>query len=252
MSTNKILSVVIPVYNEEGNIEYLYNDIIQVLNTYFAKEEEPSSRYEIIMVNDGSTDHTAQILSTIPGIVNVRLDQNYGQTAAMDCGFHLAQGKYIAALDGDGQNDPADIPAMLEYLEKNKYDVVSGWRKNRQDKTHRKIMTLGAYCLRQLLLHDGIHDSGCTLKIYRRECFDHIHLTSGQHRLIPAVLKKHGYWIGEYPVNHKARRTGESKYQFNRVFQGFSDTVKLSFYTPGKKKDITDTTMYKIAEVIRQ
>ncbi|MBQ6223161.1 MAG: glycosyltransferase family 2 protein [Solobacterium sp.] len=249
---NVILSVVVPVYNEEGNIESLYKDIVQVLDTFFAGEGNPSSRYEIIMVNDGSTDRTTQILSTLPGIVNVRLERNYGQTAAMDCGFHLAQGKYIAALDGDGQNDPADIPAMLEYLEKNNYDVVSGWRKNRQDKTYRKIMTLGAYCLRQLLLHDGIHDSGCTLKIYRRECFDHIHLTSGQHRLIPAVLKKHGYWIGEYPVNHKARRTGESKYQFNRVFQGFSDTVKLSFYTPGQKKDTTDTTVYTIAEVIRQ
>ncbi len=252
MSSKKILSVVIPVYNEEGNIENLYKEIVQVLDAYFAGKEEPSSCYEIIMVDDGSADQTTQTLRTLPGIVNVRLDRNYGQTAAMDCGFHLAEGKYIAALDGDGQNDPADIPAMLEYLEKNNYDVVSGWRKNRQDKTHRKIMTFGAYCLRQLLLHDGIHDSGCTLKIYRRECFDHIHLTSGQHRLIPAVLKKHGYWIGEYPVNHKARRTGESKYQFNRVFQGLSDTVKLSMYTPGQKKDTADTAVYRIAEVNRQ
>ena len=250
MSNNLQLSVVVPVFNEEGNIESLYKEITQVLDAYYDSGES-SSRYEIIMVNDGSADKTTQILCTLPGIVNVRFDRNYGQTAAMDCGFHLAQGKYIAALDGDGQNDPADIPAMLEYLEKNKYDVVSGWRKNRQDKTHRKVMTFGAYCLRQLLLRDGVHDSGCTLKIYRRECFDHIHLTSGQHRLIPAILKKHGYSIGEYPVNHRARRTGESKYQFNRVFQGLSDTVKLSMYKSEDEHN-EDTVSYKIAEVIRQ
>ncbi len=251
MSNNIQLSVIVPVFNEEGNIEPLYKEIQEIMNTCFEGEQNSSSQYEIIFVNDGSTDRTEQILKSLPGIVNVSFDHNYGQTASMDCGFHLAQGKYIAALDGDGQNDPADIPEMITYLEKNHYDVVSGWRKNRQDTTIRRIMTFGAYCLRQLLLHDGIHDSGCTLKIYRRECFGHIHLTSGQHRLIPALLKKYGYRIGEYPVNHRTRRTGESKYRFDRVFQGLSDTIKLSLYKPEKERN-ESIPVYKIAEVNRQ
>lgn len=157
------ISVVVPIYNEEGNIEKLHREIRDVC-------ERNHYEYEIIFVDDGSTDKTREICHTLSEIRYIRLRKNSGQTAAMDAGIKAATKEFIVTMDGDCQNDPSDIPMMLEYMVQNDYDVVSGWRKNRKDTLMKRFVSRGANFLRYLLVHDGIHDSGCSLKIYRREC----------------------------------------------------------------------------------
>ena len=161
----------------------------------------------------------------------IQFRKNYGQTAALDCGFKAASKELIAAMDGDGQNDPADIPMMISYLMENDLDVVSGWRRSRQDTFGKRFVSRGANMLRHLIVHDGINDSGCTLKIYRRECFENLTLYGEQHRFIPALLKIRGFRIGEVEVNHRPRMAGKSKYSFVRVFKGFLDMLSVWFWT---------------------
>mgnify|MGYP002704306228 CR=1 FL=1 len=131
---------------------------------------------------------------------------------------------------GDLQNDPADIPIMIQYLEENDLDVVSGWRKYRKDTIMKKFTSRGANLLRHMLVHDGIHDSGCSLKIYRKECFDHINLYGEQHRFIPAILKIKGFKVGEVIVNHRARVAGKTKYNWKRTIKGFVDMISVWFW----------------------
>ena len=150
------ISIVVPVYNEEGNVAKLYQEIRQMC-------EAAGYDYEIIFINDGSSDKTDQICRTLKPLKYIRFRRNFGQTAAMDAGIKAATKEFIATLDGDGQNDPADIPKMLEYLIQKDYDVVSGWRKNRKDTFMKRFISRGANALRYLLVHDGIHDSGCSL-----------------------------------------------------------------------------------------
>lgn len=220
----KSLSVVVPVYNEEGNIQKLHQEIKQVC-------EDNHYQYEIIFINDGSTDHTDKVCRTLKPLKYIRFRKNYGQTAAMDAGIKIAQYEYIVTLDGDGQNDPADIPRMLKYLEENDLDVVSGWRKNRKDSFMKKFTSRGANFLRYLLVHDGIHDSGCSLKVYRKECFKGVNLYGEQHRFIPAILKIKGFRIGEVVVNHRPRTAGKTKYNWKRTIKGFVDMISVWFWS---------------------
>lgn len=217
------LSVVVPVYNEEGNIDKLHLEIKQVC-------EQAGYDYEIIFINDGSSDRTDLICKTLRPLKYIRFRRNFGQTAAMDAGIKAATKEFIATLDGDGQNDPADIPKMLDYLLEKDYDVVSGWRRNRKDTLGKRFISRGANALRYLLVHDGIHDSGCSLKIYRRECFKGINLYGEQHRFIPAILQIKGFKVGEMVVNHRPRTSGRTKYNWHRTIKGFVDMISIWFW----------------------
>ena len=222
------LSVVVPFYNEEKNVENVFREIKEMCER--GMDGIPFD-YEIIFVNDGSTDGTDRVCRTLSPLTYITFRKNYGQTSALDCGFKAATKEFIAALDGDGQNDPADIPKMIRYLMDNDLDVVSGWRRSRQDTAGKRFVSRGANMLRHLIIHDGINDSGCTLKIYRKECFENLTLYGEQHRFIPAILKIRGFRIGEIEVNHRPRTSGRSKYNFVRVFKGFLDMLSVWFWS---------------------
>ena len=222
------LSVIVPAYNEENNVARLFQEIKTVCET--GMNGVPFD-YEIIIVNDGSTDRTDQVCRSLSPLTYIQFRKNFGQTAAMDCGFKAATKEFIATLDGDGQNDPADIPMMLQYLLDHQLDVVSGWRRSRHDTVGKRFVSRGANLLRHMIIHDGINDSGCTLKIYRKECFENLTLYGEQHRFIPALLKIRGFRIGEVEVHHRPRVNGKSKYNFVRVFKGFLDMLSVWFWS---------------------
>lgn len=217
------ISVVVPVYNEEGNVKELHEEIKKVC-------EDSGYEYEIIFVNDGSTDKTDEICRKLRPLKYIQMRKNFGQTAAMDAGIKLAQYDYIITMDGDRQNDPADIPRMLDYLIENKLDVVSGWRKHRKDALLKKFTSRGANFLRSILVRDGIHDSGCSLKVYKKECLEGVNLYGEEHRFIPALLKIKGFSIGEIVVNHRPRTAGVTKYNWKRTIKGFVDMVSVWFW----------------------
>lgn len=217
------ISVVVPVYNEEGNVKELYREIKAVC-------DRESYEYEIIFINDGSQDKTDEICRTLRPLKYICMRRNFGQTAAMDAGIKVARYDYIVTMDGDRQNDPNDIPGMLTYLVENNLDVVSGWRKNRKDTFMKRFVSRGANFLRGIMVKDGIHDSGCSLKIYRKECFKGVNLYGEQHRFIPALLKIKGFTIGEVVVNHRARTAGITKYNWHRTIKGFVDMVSVWFW----------------------
>ncbi|SER55344.1 Glycosyltransferase involved in cell wall bisynthesis [Butyrivibrio fibrisolvens] len=217
------ISVVVPVFNEEGNIAKLHKEIKDVC-------EDNGYEYEIIFINDGSTDRTDEVCRTLTPLKLITMRKNFGQTAAMDAGIKAAKYDYIVTMDGDGQNDPADIPNMLKYLHEHDVDVVSGWRKNRKDTFMKRFVSRGANFLRYLLVHDGIHDSGCSLKVYKKECFKGVNLYGEQHRFIPAILKIKGFTVGEVVVNHRARTSGYTKYNWKRTIKGFVDMISVWFW----------------------
>ena len=222
------LSIVIPVYNEAGSIGDLFRETKAVCEAGLCGVPFD---YEIIIVNDGSDDDTDAVCRTLAPLTYVQLARNSGQTCAMDCGFKLARGEFVAAMDGDGQNDPADIPGMLAYLLENDLDVVSGWRKDRKDPFGKRIASRGANRLRHFLIHDGVNDSGCSLKIYRKSILEGVDLVGEQHRFIPALLKIRGARIGEMPVHHRPRETGRSKYGLSRIFKGFVDLIAVWYWS---------------------
>lgn len=223
MGNELYLSIVVPVFNEEGAVANLHAKILAACQ----KINQP---FEIIFVNDGSSDKTLEIMQTLRPLKIINFRRNFGQTAAMDAGFKAANGKYIAPLDGDGQNDPDDIARLIEKLEADKLDVVSGWRKNRKDTFSKKLSSRLAAGVRKFLIDDGIHDSGCTLKVYKKECFEHIDLVGEMHRFIPAILKINGFKIGELEVSHHPRLTGKTKYNFRRGIKGILDMLAVWFW----------------------
>ena len=217
------ISVVVPVFNEEGNVAELHREIKAVC-------EREQYDYEIIFIDDGSGDRTAEICRQLKPLKYIRMRRNFGQTAAMDAGIKAATKELIVTMDGDRQNDPDDIPGMLDYLMKEDLDVVSGWRKNRKDTFMKRFVSRGANFLRYLMVHDGIHDSGCSLKVYRRECFKGVNLYGEQHRFIPAILKIKGFSVGEVVVHHRPRTSGRTKYNWKRTFKGFVDMISVWFW----------------------
>lgn len=219
----KTISIVIPLFNEEGNVEKLHQALTEVC-------QENQYIFEVIFVDDGSTDRTFERSRNLSPLTYVKLRRNFGQTAAMDAGIKLAQNDYIITMDGDLQNDPRDIPRLIRHLEKNDLDVVSGWRKKRRDPLLKRFTSRVANFLRKLLIRDGIHDSGCSLKIYKRECFDTISLFGEMHRFIPAFLKIKGFKIGEIVVNHRRRESGKTKYNWTRMIRGFIDMISVWFW----------------------
>jgi glycosyltransferase involved in cell wall biosynthesis len=224
MPENKpFISFVIPVYNEEGNLHQLHQQILTAAR-------QLNKEFEIIYVDDGSTDNSERELAKLTPATIITFRTNYGQTAALDAGIHHSNGELIVSLDGDLQNDPADIPKMIDYLQQKDLDVVCGWRKNRKDPWLKKFISDGAKFLRLYLVNDDIHDSGCTLRVYRSQCFNRLHIKGEMHRFIPALLKWRGYKIGEIPVNHRPRTYGKSKYTLKRTFKGFLDMLNLWFW----------------------
>jgi len=217
------ISVVVPVFNEEGAVADLHQKIISAV-------QKIAKPFEVIFVNDGSKDKTVEILKTLTPIKIINLRRNFGQTAAMDAGIKAAQGYYITTLDGDGQNDPNDISRLIAKLEQDNLDVVSGWRKNRKDTFSKKFFSRCAARVRKILIDDGIHDSGCSLKVYKKECFEHVELVGEMHRFIPALLKIKGFKIGELEVKHHLRTTGKTKYTITRGIKGILDMLGVWFW----------------------
>jgi glycosyltransferase involved in cell wall biosynthesis len=218
------LSIVIPVYNEEDNIAKLHQEIVTVCRTH-------NFEFEIIIIDDGSADKTAEIVKTLSPVKLICFRKNFGQTPALDAGIKQAAYNYIITMDGDGQNDPADIPRLIQYLEENNLDAVSGWRKKRKDSWRKKLASRGADLLRKFLIDDGVHDSGCTLKVYKRECFANLNLYGEMHRFIPGLLKTKGFKIGELVVNHRPRSAGKSKYNWQRIIKGLIDLIAIWFWS---------------------
>jgi len=216
------LSIVVPLYNEEGNVRELHRKIVEAV-------QKIGRPFEIIFVDDGSKDGTVREAKNLSPLKVIVFRKNFGQTAAFDAGFKEAQGEIIITLDGDLQNDPADIPLLLEEVNKG-YDVVSGWRHKRQDPWSKKIPSRIANLLRKVLVNDIIHDSGCSLKAYKRECFTNVDLFGEMHRFIPAILELEGYKVGEVKVSHHPRIHGVTKYNWKRGFKGLVDMISIWFW----------------------
>jgi glycosyltransferase involved in cell wall biosynthesis len=216
------LSVIVPVYNEEGNVKELHQKILSACQNL-------DKAFEIIFIDDGSKDGTAEICKDLSPLKLIRFRKNFGQTAAFDAGIKEARGDIIITMDGDLQNDPADIRLLLEEMQKG-YDVVSGWRWQRKDTFMKKFFSRGANLLRKIFMEDKIHDSGCSLKAYRRECFHDVDLFGEMHRFIPAILELEGYKVGEVKVYHHPRIHGKTKYNWKRAMKGFVDMISIWFW----------------------
>jgi dolichol-phosphate mannosyltransferase len=213
------ISIVIPAYNEEESLVPLTAAIVDTLAAL-------GLSYELLFVDDGSEDHTAQVLRelavTRPEVRMIRFRQNAGQSAALDAGFKRARGRVVVTLDADLQNDPGDIPRLLEMLKD--YDVVCGIRQGRQDTWLRRVSSAIANGIRRRVLHDDIVDVGCSLRAYRRHCLASIKLFTGMHRFLPVLLQIEGFRIGQTPVRHHPRRHGHSKYNVrNRAWRALTD-----------------------------
>ncbi len=220
------LSVIIPVLNEEGSLPLLHANLSRIL------EKQPFT-YEVIYVDDGSNDNSFHQLSKLAAsdsrVRVVRLRRNYGQTAAISAGVQHSAGEVLVFMDADLQNDPVDIPRLLQKLEEG-YDVVSGWRKQRQDaRLSRKLPSWIANRLISRVSGTHLHDYGCTLKAYRREVFQHVRLYGEMHRFIPAYAALAGAKIAEIEVAHHPRRFGRSKYGISRTFRVILDLLTLKF-----------------------
>jgi glycosyltransferase involved in cell wall biosynthesis len=217
------LSIVVPVYNEAENLPLLWPEIREVL-------EPTGLRYEVIFVDDGSRDRSAEIVREFrerDGRVRlVRLKANAGETAATDAGLKAVRGRHVVVMDADLQNDPHDIPGMLRQLDQ--WDAVTGWRVNRAagDSWVRRLSSRVANRVRNRLSEETIQDSGCTFRAFRRECLRDLVLYQGFHRFIPTLLKMRGFRVLEVPVNHRPRRFGKSKYGIgNRAVRAFVDLL---------------------------
>ena len=245
--TDPELSIVIPLRDEESNVAPLHEELTRVLGAIGAP-------YEIILVEDGSTDDTFSRLRQIQAIDArvrvIRFTRNFGQTAAFAAGFAAARGRFIITADGDLQNDPADIPRLLEIART--HDVVCGWRKHRQDAfLTRHLPSMMANWLLGLISGIRLHDNGCSLKVFRAEVVKPLKLRPGMHRYLPAIASQLGPRVTETVVNHRPRRFGHSKYGLSRTFGVIADLAHLR----GVMRQAVDPSaprpeIYEIAEVL--
>jgi glycosyltransferase involved in cell wall biosynthesis len=213
------LTVVIPAYNEQANVEPCYRELAQVL-------EHHGQSFEILFVDDGSTDGTGDVLRRLAGedprVRVLRFRRNAGQTAALHAGFQHARGAVVVTMDADLQNDPHDIPKLLAALPGQ--DAVCGWRVDRRDPWTKRMASRVANRVRDRFTRDGVHDTGCTLKAFRREAVQGLHLYRGMHRFLPALLQMEGRRVTEVAVSHRPRRAGTSKYgNWGRLWAGLAD-----------------------------
>ena len=198
------VSVVVPVFNEEENMSILQTELQDAL---------AGLDYEIVFVDDGSTDRSAQRIETAPNVLILQFEKNTGQSGALYAGIRAAQGQTIVMIDSDLQNDPADIPRLLEEISRGA-DLVCGYRAKRKDTIAKRLTSRIANFVRSRFTKDHVRDTGCTLKAMRRECVSALVPFKGMHRFIPALIKGAGYRLVEIPVNHRPRRFGQTKYGF--------------------------------------
>jgi len=229
------ISVVIPVFNEEDNVIHSFEEVIGVLKAF-------GRPFEVIFVDDGSTDETVSRLLEVgqfePALKVIQLRRNFGQTAAMAAGFDQTQYEIVVALDGDLQNDPAEIPRMVAKLEEG-YDLVAGWRKARKDRMlTRKLPSMLANRLISACTNVRLHDYGCTLKVMTGDIARGIRLYGEMHRFIPALANEIGARIYEMPVNHRERRFGKSKYGISRTLRVVLDLITVKFLLGYSKRPI--------------
>jgi len=229
------LSILIPVFNEEDNISPLCDRLITALK----KTGRP---YEVIFIDDGSSDGTLEILLNIhkgnPNVKVISFSRNFGQTAALSAGIDFSKGDIIIPIDGDLQNDPEDIPRLLQKIEEG-YDVVSGWRKNRKDPfLTRRLLSKVANKVISFIGGVHLHDYGCTLKAYRRDILKNIRLYGEMHRFIPIYAQWVGARVSEIPVHHFPRRAGSSKYGMSRIFKVILDLMVVKFLLSYSQKPI--------------
>ena len=219
------ISIVVPVYNEEKNLPILVPRLTEVLRGL-------GKSYEMVFVDDGSTDTSRQILkgmaSQDPSIRVLAFKKNCGETAAGAAGLKEARGKVVVTIDADLQNDPKDIPTMLEYLKE--YDMVTGWRQKRDDSWVKRITSKIANSVRNRLSGEEIRDSGCTFRAYKRECLQNLKLFKGMHRFMPTLVKMEGFRVIEIPIAHHPREFGVSKYTtWNRMWRAFVDLLAVKW-----------------------
>ncbi|HEX9106231.1 MAG TPA: glycosyltransferase family 2 protein [Longimicrobiales bacterium] len=226
-----LISVVIPVYNEEANVEELHARLCSVLG----------DEAEFIFVDDGSADRTCEILRGLaaldPRLRLIRFRRNFGQTAALAAGIDHARGQLIVPMDGDLQNDPRDIPRLLEKLDEG-YDVVSGWRRKRQDPFHRRLPSMLANRLISAISGVRLHDYGCSLKAYRRDVLEDVRLYGEMHRFVPIYASWQGAKVAEIVVDHHPRTRGKSHYGINRTFKVVLDLIVVKFLASYATKPI--------------
>jgi glycosyltransferase involved in cell wall biosynthesis len=217
------LSVVVPVYNEEESISELLKELKENLEQY---------NYEILMVNDGSTDNTIEVLKEhLPSFKGklriINLATNRGQTYALKAGFDHVKGDIVVSMDGDGQDDPSELPKLLAKLDEG-FDVVCSWRKDRQDNLLKKLPSKFSNFLNRKLNEVPIHDSGCTYRVYRAITLKDLPIKGEMHRYIPALLASRGYRVTEVAVKHRERKAGKTKYGSGRLYRGFTDLISLN------------------------
>ena len=218
-----VISVVVPVYNEEENLPVLIPKLMKVL-------EGLGCSCEIIFVDDGSSDGSLRILRDVasrsPSLRVLRFRENRGLSTALVAGMREARGEKIITLDSDLQNDPADIPKLLEYLDR--YDMATGWRQKREDSWLKKISSKIGNAVRNWLSGENIQDSACTLRAFKKECIKEIPVFNGMHRFLSTLVKMEGYRIIEVPVSHHPREFGKSKYNLrNRMVRSFIDLLAV-------------------------
>jgi len=223
MADDPYLSLVIPAYNEQENVEALLARVAPAL-------QQTGKPFEVIMVDDGSTDSTPQLLNQAmalyPWLRVLRLSRNSGQSTAFDAGFKAARGKVIATIDADLQNDPEEIPRLLPLLDG--YDMIAGWRQKRHDTAMRRAQSRIANRIRNWISDENIHDSACSLKVYKRHCLEGIQLFQGMHRFLPTLVKMRGYTVRQEPVKHSPRYAGIAKYGLtNRAWRAFVDLLAV-------------------------
>lgn len=219
------ISVVVPVKNEEESVHTLAAEITAALVA-------TPHAWECVWVNDGSTDGTLAVLRQLRAVDPrhrwISLDRNYGQSGALAAGFAHAKGEFFAMLDGDGQNDPADIPRLFELLQRDGVDFVIGVRAKRRDSWVRRLSSRVANGYRDALLHDHVSDSGCAMRVFRRACVQGMPVFKGMHRFMAAMVVLKGLRIAETPVNHRPRERGQTKYGVgNRLWVGIYDTFAV-------------------------
>jgi glycosyltransferase involved in cell wall biosynthesis len=221
------LSIVVPVYNEEPNVADLYDELTATM-------VDGGRSYEIIVIDDGSTDGTFKTLAELqardPHLRVIRFRRNFGQTAAFAAGFAFARGRLVVTADGDLQNDPRDIHRMAEKIDRDGYDIVAGWRKDRKDKfITRRIPSMLANKLISWATGVELHDYGCSLKVFRAEVIKPLRLYGEMHRFLPAIASQIGVRIAEEVVNHRPRTAGSSKYGLSRTVRVILDLVTVKF-----------------------
>ena len=226
MNSKIALSIVVPIFNEEESLPFLVNQLLEVL-------QHMEETFELVLVNDGSSDNSAEIIRQlsfdIPELVGVLLRKNYGQTAAMAAGFDISSGEIVITLDGDLQNDPKDIPLLVNKIREG-FDLVSGWRFRRQDAAiSRKLPSKIANRLIGKVTGVRLNDYGCSLKAYRKEVLTDMRLYGELHRFLPVLANIEGARITEVKVNHRARQFGTSKYGIDRTFRVLMDLLTVWF-----------------------